>query len=439
MNDDKLEQILNSIGAEEIPAEAHRIAQDASNNFSKSLRQPSQPAKPSLLELIMRSRTTKLAAAAVIVIAALVTLPFVGDRTSGVVLADVLVKVEQAQAFMYKMKMNITGSMMPGAPGANQDMQGIIVISNKYGMKMEMELTDPTTGQKMTQQMYILPEQRTALMIVPQQQTYTRMEFTDDLLDRMEEQNYDPREMIKRTLNCKYTGLGRSVIDGVEVEGFRTTDPALYAGAMGDANVALSLWVDAETWLPVRAEMDVEMSEQMKMHAVMCDYQWDIAVEQKDFEPVIPENFKPFPPEGMKIPEGNEEGAIEGLRLFIELAGKYPEDLSLMTLVQQTVGLQDSNSVRAEQFRRELEQAGSEEAKAAKIMDMTRPIQSLGMFYMALVQDKKEPVYHGKSIRPDDVGAVLLRWKTAENEYRVIFGDLSVLTVTAEKLKELEK
>jgi len=189
----------------------------------------------------------------------------------------------------------------------------------------------------------------------------------------------------------------------------------------------------------VLAEMDVEMSEQMKMHAVICDYQWDIAVEQKDFEPVIPENFKPFPPEGMKIPEGNEEGAIEGLRLFIELAGKYPEDLSLMTLVQQTVGLQDSQSAIAEQFREKLKQAGSEEERAAKIMDLTRPIQSLGMFYMALAQDKKEPVYYGKTVGPNDVGALLLRWKTAENEYRVIFGDLSAGTVTGEQLAELEK
>jgi len=113
MNDDRLEKILNSIGAEDIPAEAHKIAQDASNNFSKFLRQPSQPAKPSLLELIMRSRTVKLAAAAVIVIAVLAGLPFFGGKTTSVALADVLAKVEQAQAFMYRMKMSMTGSMMP--------------------------------------------------------------------------------------------------------------------------------------------------------------------------------------------------------------------------------------------------------------------------------------------------------------------------------------
>src|SRR3972149_7639951 len=106
MNDDRLEKMLNSIGAEDIPAEAHKIAQDASNNFSKFLRQPSQPAKPSLLELIMRSRTVKLAAAAVIVIAVLAGLPFLPKNTASVTLAGVAEKLGQVKAIMYRMKMH---------------------------------------------------------------------------------------------------------------------------------------------------------------------------------------------------------------------------------------------------------------------------------------------------------------------------------------------
>jgi hypothetical protein len=66
-------------------------------------------------------------------------------------------------------------------------------------------------------------------------------------------------------------------------------------------------------------------------------------------------------------------------------------------------------------------------------------VQSLGMFYMTLVQDKKEPVYYGQSVGPDDVEKVLLRWKVSENEYRVIFGDLSARDVSADELALLEK
>jgi hypothetical protein len=58
---------------------------------------------------------------------------------------------------------------------------------------------------------------------------------------------------------------------------------------------------------------------------------------------------------------------------------------------------------------------------------------------MMLVQDKKEPAYYGESVTPADTDKVLLRWKTLDNGYRVIFGDLHADTVTPEKLAELEK
>ncbi len=68
-----------------------------------------------------------------------------------------------------------------------------------------------------------------------------------------------------------------------------------------------------------------------------------------------------------------------------------------------------------------------------------QPVQSLGMFYMTLIQDKKETVYYGDTVTVQDVEKVLLRWKISDNQYRVIFGDLSTLDVSAEELAELEK
>jgi hypothetical protein len=64
MNADNLEEILKTIGAEDVPADVHRIAQETSNNFSRSLERPIQPKQPIIWEYIMRSRITKLAAAA---------------------------------------------------------------------------------------------------------------------------------------------------------------------------------------------------------------------------------------------------------------------------------------------------------------------------------------------------------------------------------------
>lgn len=67
------------------------------------------------------------------------------------------------------------------------------------------------------------------------------------------------------------------------------------------------------------------------------------------------------------------------------------------------------------------------------------PLQSIGFFYRTLVEDKKEPVYYGESVGPDDADKVLLKWKVSDDQYRVIFGDLTAEDVTAEKWKEFER
>jgi outer membrane lipoprotein-sorting protein len=431
MNDDRLDEILNSIGAEEIPAEVRGIAQDASNNFNKFLRQPRQPAKPSLLELIMRSRTTKIAAAAAIVIAVLLGLPFLPKNTASVTLAGVAEKLGQVKAIMYRMKMHVTGSMVPGTPQVSQDMESTIIISNDFGMKMEMDMTDPNTGKKTTQQMYVVPDSKLIVMVMPEQKKFTRIEFSDDLLAQMKKQNNDPREMIKQMMGAKYTELGKSEINGIEVEGFETTDPAIYGGAMGDVKVIL--WVDAATWLPVLIEMDMTINEKMRITGTIYDYQWNIPVDKSIFEPVIPADYEAFPKEGMKMPEMTEEAAIEGLKIFADLCGHYPKQANMMDVMQEI------SAVMFKQVPKEKPGDMTETELVAKVMETMRPVQSFALLYMTLVQDKKEPVYHGESVGPEDVGAVLMRWKTAENEYRVIFGDLSARTVTGEQLAELEK
>jgi outer membrane lipoprotein-sorting protein len=389
----------------------------------------------SIRRIIMKNPITKLAAAAVIVVAALIIVSQIGG--SGVALAQVLEKVEQAQAFMYKMNLQMTGTAMKSMPAGMMEQEATIIISTDSGMKMEMSMTDPNSGRQMIQQMYVLPEEKAMFMVMPKQKKYVRMDFNDELLARMKKESNDPREMIKQILNYEYTELGRSVIDGVTVEGFETTDPAVYGG-MIEGSMKIRLWVDVMTWLPVLTEMDIELSEKMQIKGVIYDYQWDIQVDESEFVPVIPEDFEPFLAGGMKMPSITEEGAVEGLKLFAEFTGKYPENINMITLMQQVEQLRNSQSPAAEQFQLKLEQIKSQDERVAALLEITRPIQSLGMFYMLLVQDGNDPAYYGDKVTPEFPHAVLLRWKTEEDNYRVIFGDLTAEDVTADELAELE-
>ncbi|MGB2865280.1 MAG: hypothetical protein WBC05_18265 [Sedimentisphaerales bacterium] len=443
MNKDNIEEILKNIGTEEIPADVHKIAQETSNNFSSSLKQTRQPKRLILLEQIMKSRITKLAAAAVIFIAVLAGLPLLDD--GGVALADVLAKIEQVREYMYRMKMTTTGNLTTGMPS---EQEIAITVSNDYGTKWDMDMTVPGSDEKMNQQVYVLPGQKIVVSLMPKTKQYMRMELDDDWLARMKKQNNDPREVIKKIMNCEYTELGKSVIDGIEVEGFQTTDPVYFGGAVEEGT--FTLWVDAETWLPVRSEEDFKMGEQTNVHGITYDYQWDIPVNASEFEPVIPEDFTAFATDGIKMPGMSEQDAIEGLRLFAEMAGRYPEKITFVELGQEILALsQDMENMKfltdkLEKLREELSrtQMTEEEIRNAvmkKSMETMQPLQSPGWFHMMLVTDKKEPAYYGGLVTPDDADAVLMRWKISDNEYRIIFGDLSVGNVTAEELVNLEQ
>ena len=385
------------------------------------------PAMPEIWRIIMKSRTIKLAAAAVIMIAVLLGLPFLPKSTTSPTLADILVKVEQAKAYIYKMNVKVTGPMMPGWP-MGQDMTGTVTICKDLGVKTEMEMIDPNTGETTRQENYIIFDEKLMVMLMHEKKQFTRAEINDDHLARMKKQHNDPRELIRQMLGVKYTELGKSEIDGVEVDGFETTDPGISGGTTGDVKV--TLWVDSKSWLPVLMEMDMSINEQTRSRSTFYDYQWDVPVEKSEFVPVIPEDYEALF-EGQKWPEMTEEAAIEGLKLVADLVGRYPKQVSIVDLMGEI------SPIMFERIKKGQPEDITETELETKMVEALRPVYPIGLFYMALVEDKKEPVY-GQTVGPDDVEAVLMRWKINDSEYRVIFGDLNAADVSADELNKLE-
>ncbi|MHC4740623.1 MAG: LolA family protein [Planctomycetota bacterium] len=377
----------------------------------------------------MRSRTIRIAAAAVIIIGALLAIHVIDG--SSVTLAGVLEKVEQVTAYRYKVSMKVTGSTMQKISPWGKEMTGTVTISREFGMKMEMEMIDPNTGETTTQDAYIIPDEKLFVEIMHEQKQFTRSEFGDDMLARMKKQHNDPRELIRQMLGLKYTELGKSQINGVEVDGFETTDPRASGRTTGD--VKATLWVDSKSWMPVLVEIDMSIAEQGRIRSTYYDYQWDVLVEKSDFVPVIPDDYEPSPGDGMKWPEMTEAAAIEGLKQVVDLLGRYPKQLSIVDLMHET------SPIIYKRIKKELPEDVTDTKLETKMTEAIGPIQSVGLFYMTLVEDKKEPVYYGETVGPDNVEAVLLRWKISDDQYRVIFADLSATDVSAEKLAELEK
>jgi len=278
---------LHLTASPDLDARVHKSISDALAGHERT---PSVQSEPYTWRTIMKGKTARVAAGVLILTGVLVLTSVFVDTNNGIVLAAVLERVQQARAFTYKMDMTMTGSMMPRG---KQEMQGTMIVSDEYGMRCEMSMPDPNTGEKAATEIYILPDQKVMISLMPEHKKYQRMEFDDDQLARLKREKNDPRETLKRMMDCSYTELGRKDIDGIEVVGFQTTDPNFSGGFAEGVEVTLrvTLWVDVETHLPVLWETEIRMNEQMQVHGVVSDFQWDIPVVASDFEPVIPEDF----------------------------------------------------------------------------------------------------------------------------------------------------
>ncbi len=390
--------------------------------------------------LTMKSPLAKLAVAAAIAIACVMGLFMWTGTQSSVALADVLTRLQQVNAYMYQMSATITGSLPNGEP-LNQEMNLTALMSDELGVKMTMKTDTLMPGADgsttMDQEIYMLPAQHKMVTIMPGQKKYRQIDFDDTLYEQQRKEKNDPRAMVQQILKSDYVSLGRSTIDGIEVDGFQTTDPNYMGAMMGEIDV--KIWVDVKTQLPIRSEMDMQVSDNMHMHMVMDRFAWAVSVDASEFEPVIPEDFTTVTSQPMKIPAMNEETALRGLETFAELTGRYPEKLDIATLMSVTKDLVKTHGAKIDAGGAPEAAARQKDEYVAKVQEKLMPIMSISRFYMTLVQDQKHPAYYGDIVGPDDVDQVLMRWQVSDTEYRVIFGSLHAETVSAEVLAELEK
>ncbi|MHC4580133.1 MAG: LamG-like jellyroll fold domain-containing protein [Planctomycetota bacterium] len=423
MNNENIKEILKSIGAEQVPADVQRLAQETSNNFTQSLtQQQKQPRRHVLLEHIMRSKLPKLAAAAMIVIAVLIGLNLTSKE--GVAWAQLVEHVEKIRTVAYQMKMKMKGiAGMPEGQTVESTMDAKMVYDQGFAIDTITRAEDESIETKT----YVIFEEDAIVSVIPQKKKYIKMKLTGELLEKLKKENGDPRTMLKQTMEYEYTELGRDTINGITVEGIEVTDPNMGAG-MFDTIVA-RLWCDVKTDLPVLMTMRGSADDgAVVLDITLDDFNWDVDIDPAELEPNIPDDYDLLAETEVG---GGKDGKelIETLKFFSEMAdGRYPSSLTSMTVVNEFV-----QALRAKYAG---QQPDDEQMK--EVMGNIVKLQTVGMSYGLLVQDGNEPAYYGDKVTAEFPHAVLLRWKIADDTYRVVFGDLSTRDVTGEKLTELE-
>jgi len=422
--EERLEKLAQAIGPDET------LVENVMNRINaSSIAGPSNGPAQNIWRTIMKNPITKLAAAAAIIIACFTGLHFWKSTGSGIALADVLTRIEQVTGYMYQMSSTITRQ------GTTTNSTSTVLISQDHGVRTIKQGIDPNNGEiQDVSTLYILPRRNSLIRIDHGKKTYTRIKFKDATTENHEEEDNDPRTIIKQFLSCDHNSLGQSVIDGVTVEGFQTTDPA-YKGGFSEQSALFAarrekvdgkIWVDVNTFLPVRSEEEIVTKGGKSIYKVSYDFRWNVVVNPDDFEPNIPADYR-SPVGDFIIPALDEENAIKGLRQFADAVGKYPASCMAIAEEHKRHTGFDLNSYK------DL----SDEEKTRKMSELISLVVSR-YFYKYLVEENKDPVYYGETVGPDDTDKVLLRWKLDDGQYRVIFGDLHANTVTADVMKELE-
>jgi outer membrane lipoprotein-sorting protein len=348
-------------------------------------------------DTIMKSKTTKLAAAAVIIIAVILVLNFIGGPSkSGLVFADVVRPILTARTVVFNVIMGegenvtITRAMNMGT----QRIRGEVLSADGKTVQV-IVIVDYDTSRMLQ----LIPKQKTAVLI--ELKDIPETEKPENVLETMR----DIITELQNDPNVSIEPLGEKEIDGQIAKGFRATGP----------DVELTVWADPQTALPIRFEQ-----KWRQMQFVCTDFQFDIEIDESKFRMDIPEGYTTPEKGELSITGSTEQDMIEGLRIYAEiiLDSAFPNEF---------IGQEYLDDVKKnrEKF--------AQMSKKQKL-DLALKLQR-GYLFIQLLKAENDWHYVGKGVKLGDAESEVCWYRPNGSEtYRVIYGDLSVKDVAPENL-----
>jgi len=340
--------------------------------------------------IIMKSKISQLAAAAVIIIAAVIGALYFTRTSDGIAWADIVKPIFTAETVKYDMIIGQEGS---GA--AITDMvKGSRIRRNVEGTN-QASIIDLESSKVM-----VLEETtKTALYIdlknLPSIPNYT--EHLKNLITKLEN---SPEFKVKK--------LGKKIIDGKEAVGFLATG----------FGIEVTIWADAETAVPIRIEQ-----KENNLNVICKNYQFDIEMDDSLFSMEIPQGYKEQTV-SLDLTGSTEEDFIAGLRIFAEITPdkQFPPDISIEYIAKNAV-----------QIGMLIEKAGLSEDKP---VEMGEKLSKMVMFIRFFnVHGQGQWHYAGSGVKLGDASKAIFWYQPKESQtWRVIYGDLSVKDVNKEDL-----
>lgn len=260
---DNIEEILQNIGAEAVPDDVQRIAQETSNHFSRSLTQTKQRRQHILLEYVMKSRISQLAAAVVIIVSVLLGIHYLGGSIDVASVAWSQVVEQISNHTKYKCRQRVVREQGPPIPAMQ------VYHLNLQQRRQEVEdgsihIIDMRGEEAITVELY--PDQKKAVV--------TKIiglgtRYDPDLVD-----------MVKRFEQESTERLGTKKVDGKTLHGFHHQP---------NEHNDFTVWVDPKTKLPV----EIELKHPQRGQTILLDeFEFDFELDPSAFSTDVPDDYE---------------------------------------------------------------------------------------------------------------------------------------------------
>jgi len=290
-----------SPGGSDLTEMDRRILSDASTIMKQAGAAHRQAYRIFAWRNIMKGRIiTKLATAAIIVIAAVVLINHFGGSIdgSGVVLADVAKKIAQANSAIWQEHRIIT---CDGKELSFLKSDATRYYSLEYGSREDMYNMDGLLLHKV----YWLTGKNACIEVAPLFKQYKHKELTET--ERMVWSQTNIKAAVEGFVKSEEPAkLGRKTFNGKEAEGFEIRDSkiaAAFVPVQFDSLVA-RFWIDVETSLPIRYEAELVISDKhitsltggkpVEVNVTADEFRWNVELEPGIFEPNIPPDYTPM-------------------------------------------------------------------------------------------------------------------------------------------------
>jgi len=357
-------------------------------NAIESCRLPKQKNLISIWSIIMKSKIVKLAAAAVIIVAAFIALyPF----TSGTpTFAQVIQPILNAQTAVFDI---IVGEESAAGPVIHDEVMGSRIrrtLSNAPGV---VSIIDLEVGKILT----LVSASKEAVYIdlkgLPPIPNY--MERLRNLIAKLQQA---PEFVVEE--------LGEQDIAGQKLLGFRAKHP----------KSEITIWADPATALPVRIE---HIEGQLK--TICKNVVFDVPMDEELFSMDVPEGYKQQQTQ-IDLQSATEQDFIEGLRIRAEVLGndQFPDGVTVEDFIKQ-----------APEIGKKIEGLGLSEKEQ---IELGKKLQQ-HLLFIRFFKGEGKWHYAGKGVKLGESDKVIFWYRPKDSQtYRVIYGDLSVKDVKPEDL-----